>query len=687
MKTTSTFLSIIFTFFISTFLTAQASNIVIDENANVEALVKSLFPNDGSVLIENIEFFGDPRAVGGFGNGDSSIALSEGLILSTGSVKDAVGPNSSTKTSTAFVNSGTVMDEDLQKLMLESFPSLDLAYIEFDIISKNQNLTLDYVFASEEYCDYVGSKYTDVFGIFLSGPNVVDTFLNQATNLAVLPDTNLYVGINSINWNNNRSLFNTNSPFSFALGGGCSFGELLEPTIARNDLEYDGFTDVLQAQYTILPNQRYHLKIAITDTGDKMFDSAIFLKSNSELVDPIDCTVNAKWSDNQDIVQEGCNTLNFEIISPLFANPTPDFNYSYQVSDKSTAVEGEDFQILAGMSTGQGLSFPIEIFRDETEEGEETIVLEISFNCGESTVELTKTIKDFVPLSISLADISICPGDAVFMTPAINDKDSKLTYLWSDGSTEEQLLVNGISNERIVLEVRDECGQVATDSATVKIIPNDLMVGLRTLAASELCQDQLIEFDLDLINTGGVILDINWDFGEGRPRLSKEFGPHYIEFLSSGEKEIHLEFIPGNECAFSVDTIFKIMIKDCEETVIAEKPDYEIEEGKGPVITNADSLKTTDYAYSNKDILVSPNGLVSPYLTFPILEKGANNFYNQLKIYNNLGQIIYHKNAYQNDWEGQHQNGQILPSGTYFYSLYYGQKAPHFQSGKIVWIR
>lgn len=677
----------IFFFCFSPFLlTAQSGSIVIDDNTSIEALVKSLFPNDGSVTIDNIQFFGDERAIGGFSNGGESIKIPNGLILSTGDVKSALGPNNLLNTTTRF-DVPSFIEPDLAELIDNPNLLYDLARIEFDIISTETNFSIDYVFASEEYCEYVGSAFTDVFGIFVIDQSIVDSFGYESTNLAVVPNTNQtqIVSIETVNWNNNQEFYNTNVPFPFSVDGSCPVGEIFATPTAKEEIEYDGFTDVFTARYTLRPQKQYRIKIAIADVGDKLFDSAIFLQSKSEPVESIDCTFDAKWSDNEEVAREGCGLLNFEISSPLFSNPPTDFNYTYQVSDKSTATQGEDFRILTGSSVGNGLSFPIEIFEDEIEEEEETIVLEISLNCGESIVELTKKITDFVPVTLTLRDTTICPGEVFFLQPTISDNTANLGYLWSDGSGEDSLLVGGFSNELIILEVIDECENIMVDSAMISVVPNDLIASLNTFGEIEFCKNTPFYVDFDLMNNNGVVTGFQWDFGAGKSYGTDIDGNPQIEFLSSGVKQVRLQLETNTSCGFGVDTLFLITIEDCDDGLTLEIPDYEpIDDGTN-VNIGFDSLKTSNNL--SRDVTLNVNSPVNATLTFPILEEKENSFHNRLIIYNNLGQIIYYQKGYQNNWQGTHQSGRYLESGTYFYSLIYGQNQQKFQGGKIIYIK
>lgn len=233
----------------------------------------------------NIQFEGNSRQFGCFSQGDTSIQLSNGFILSTGQVADAMGPNVETNTSGRF---GGGSDADLQMLPGTAVNLKDAAVVEFDLIASCDKIELEYVFASEEYCEYVGSQFTDVFGIFVSGPGINGRFSSGAENIATVPNSSTPVSINTINFDINGDYYVSNVPFFSALSGGCTFGELFQAADAVDLVEYDGFTTPLLASIATIPGQTYHIKIAIADAGDELFDSAVFFKLKEQAV--ADCT-------------------------------------------------------------------------------------------------------------------------------------------------------------------------------------------------------------------------------------------------------------------------------------------------------------------------------------------------------------------------------------------------------------
>jgi hypothetical protein len=113
------------------------------------------------------------------------------------------------------------------------------------------------VFASEEYNEFAGSAFNDIFAFFLNGENI-----------ALIPGTNIPVSINNINANTNSAFFRNNDP-----------SDLEEPLPFNT--EFDGFTVVLAASAFVTPGETQRLKIAIADTSDSILDSAVFIKQGS----------------------------------------------------------------------------------------------------------------------------------------------------------------------------------------------------------------------------------------------------------------------------------------------------------------------------------------------------------------------------------------------------------------------
>jgi hypothetical protein len=222
------------------------------------------------VTIISASLIGGATQQGTFSGGGSTIGIESGVILTSGDATLAPGPNESDG-STGITGTGS--DADLAGLIPGS-TIFDKNVLELTFTTNTGNLFFSYVFASEEYNEFVNSSFNDVFGFFIDGVNI-----------ALIPGTTTPVSINNVNCGyseggtlpgenpSNCNLFNNND----VQNGGASF-----------DIEYDGFTDVFTASILGLKaDTEYTIKLAIGDAGDSSLDSAVFLKAGSfTAVDP-----------------------------------------------------------------------------------------------------------------------------------------------------------------------------------------------------------------------------------------------------------------------------------------------------------------------------------------------------------------------------------------------------------------
>ncbi len=250
----------------------------VDTTRSEVFLVEEILLGKG-ILAGNITYKGPPFAVAHFNDSSNTIGITEGILLSTGNVYYSLGPNRSPRTGWASNTSG---DEDLDNITRGR--THDASVLEFDFITQSENLSFKYVFASEEYQEYVGSKFNDVFGFFLSGPNA------DKVNLALLPDGSTPITINNVNHENGEDYYidnpyyNTTDPFVW---------DVRKRKVVKNkryqkqaklpsyNIQFDGFTVVLEAKYVVIPNEIYHIKMAVADVADGILDSGVFLEAGS----------------------------------------------------------------------------------------------------------------------------------------------------------------------------------------------------------------------------------------------------------------------------------------------------------------------------------------------------------------------------------------------------------------------
>ncbi len=267
-----------------------------DDKATLAQKVIDELRSKDNFAISNVEITGNfdsLQSVGSFYNAQVAMGIDSGLILSNGYINGLYGENTSTGFSGRL---GIPGDENLD--FLDSiYPSpfstgaittYDASAIEFDFIPTKNSVSLDFVFASEEYCDYVATFFADKVGVFLSGPNIDGPFLlsgQSAINIATTIDENnveLPITINRINaFINSDFYIDNNTEFTSSAIGACPTLDV-SSNLFTQLCQFDGWTVPLSASYdSLIIGQTYHLRIVIADSHDSDFDSAIFLKHGS----------------------------------------------------------------------------------------------------------------------------------------------------------------------------------------------------------------------------------------------------------------------------------------------------------------------------------------------------------------------------------------------------------------------
>lgn len=218
----------------------MASGVTADE------IAKTL--TGAGITISSTKVTGSSKSIGTFTGGlADGLAVDGGVIMSSGDIATAAGPNTSEGTTGSMAQGG---DASLNALVAP-LQTHDAIVFEFDAVTTSPVFSIKYVFASEEYKEYVDSKFNDVFAFFVDG-----------TNIALVPGKADPVAINTINHKTNSGFFNDNPAGS----------KLFETS-------FDGFTVELTAVASVTPGVPHHIKLAIADTSDSILDSAVYLSA------------------------------------------------------------------------------------------------------------------------------------------------------------------------------------------------------------------------------------------------------------------------------------------------------------------------------------------------------------------------------------------------------------------------
>jgi hypothetical protein len=266
-------------------LTQTNGNLTVSTNSTAQQLAQLLVPP--WVVVTNATYTGAIEARGTFAGGNGcGLPMDTGVILATGDITNAIGPNNLSVATTEFYADTGILysDSDLNSL-LGGRLTADSAVLEFDIVSTNSFvLQFYYIFASEEYPEYIG-KYNDPMAIFVSTNRMGTNWINSITNdFALVPGTtNVPVTVNTINGGYDNEYVNIwpiNSQYYVDNHDPGNSSVTNAAPAQEFNIQYDGMTVQLSAKTFISANITNHVKIAIADYyGDDAYDSAVSLKA------------------------------------------------------------------------------------------------------------------------------------------------------------------------------------------------------------------------------------------------------------------------------------------------------------------------------------------------------------------------------------------------------------------------
>lgn len=228
-----------------------------------ETLVGTIVGPGITVIPGSVSLVGVNGQQGTFTNGLASIGLASGIVLTSGSAAGLNGANVSDPETLGDGGSGsntwsndldTPGDSELTNIAGElTFDANVLSFsFQFGDGSVGGNLFFRFVFASEEYIDYVDSDFNDVFAFFVDGMNVALVAGQPITINNINPTTNSGSYVNNV--------ANTNG---FANAG--------------RAIQADGFTVVLVAQALNLGPGTHRMSFRIADASDGVLDAAVFI--------------------------------------------------------------------------------------------------------------------------------------------------------------------------------------------------------------------------------------------------------------------------------------------------------------------------------------------------------------------------------------------------------------------------
>ena len=553
--------------------------------------------------ISNVTVNCDGDAHAAFDGGENTgIFMPNGIVLTTGSVDYAFMPNDSDGDPNLDLNSNS--DADLATLAAtfsNNQPTLtDACVLEMDVLAAGSELSLEYIFGSDDYVGNVNSNAgRDVMGIWISGPGIVGSpDYNGQELISLLPGTATPV-----------HYFNVNPEVNF------EYYRKNEETILGP--HYDGLTTdfnsinkkTLTASSAVEQCSTYHVKVAIADVSTNADSGIFFGEINNGLPNTALSAIGSF-----DYFVEGCispDVLNLNLSNPL----GEDLTLNVQVAGSATA--GTDYNLTIPSSVtfpaGQtNLNFPIDIINDGMVEGTETIELTFvyDFGCGAfdfATVVLEIKDEPAFFASNGMDTLFVCSGSTVQLTA-----EGAQTYSWSPaGNVSNPNISNPIatpttSETYTVTGTLGGCNLM--DEVFVEII--DPMIEIIANSPANICEDASVSLSANN-NVGNS--ELTWsptlgldDPSSANPNASPPQTITYTATVSIAGCTVS-DQITVNVDAFQFPTLTTM------DTILCL--------GDSLVLASSTPGSTTDYLWS-------PGGELSdPTISNPIAYPTANSTY------------------------------------------------------------
>jgi gliding motility-associated-like protein len=661
---------------------ALIAQLVIDNAQTPQQLVQNVLLGQG-VTATNITFNGQPLQIASFTSTNTNLGLTSGVVMSTGECQIAIGPNNSSGNTLPTTGFNTPGDADLDNISAAG--TFDAAVLEFDFIPTSDSIKFRYVFGSEEYLEFVGLGYNDVFAFILSG---VSTPM-APTNIALVPGTGTPVSIDNIN--------DVSYPQYYVDNG--------DGSLSNGTIQFDGFTTVLTAKAAVICGETYHIKLAIADAGDPILDSGVFLEAGSfSSPGAIQISTDVSYSTTNDTTMyEGCGSAAIGFVRSGDNSQPLTVNYTLG----GNATNGVDYNNLSGQITipaGQDTAFlTLTPTADGLPEGVETIVFSVSYtNCNvTTTVTATIYLQDALPMTVSAGNdqsTACTGGNPVQLTATPNGGIGPYTYNWSPtGDITQTISVQPVVTTTYIVTATDLCNSQDSDTVEVSVgLPQPLV--LTAANDTTICQNQPANLWANYQGGNGTIT-LQWNTGEQSsniqvtPMVTTTYNVTVTDVCNQTATESVTVTVLPNDALF--DYLFVT-----NNTVNFDNQSTGYESGLWWDFGDSTAISTTfepTHEYASPGVymvtLVVENAagcidtmrqslVVKPDFYFYIPnaftpnQDGINETFNgkgqgfevyNMSIFNRWGQEVFSTNSLLRDWDGSDGGNEIAPVDVYTY--------------------
>ena len=689
----------------------------------VPELVEDILIDSPCSLVSNITWstgtdFGATNGIGYFESNGSSFPFASGIVMTTGDVLNAPGPEAGTLSDGG---GGWPGDADLEAVINEG-PTNNASIIEFDFTPQISTMSFDFIFAAEEYGQFQ-CGFSDAFAFLLT-----DLTTGVTTNIALVPGTTDPVSVFTIRDDTYNGACPSANPALFGeyydvpdYANGIGLNPLTSPT------DFRGRTVPLTAMSTVIPNNPYHIKLVVADDGDTLYDSAVFLSAGSFDIGTIDL--------GADILLTGgnANCEGDEVILDMGVAPPANTTITWYL------IENGIFNVIAG-ETGTTLSV--------TETG--TYLVEIVFN-GTSCFFSDEILVEFFPipdadpspviLSCDTNNDDIAIFDLTQNNTIITAGAPDVTVTFYETMTDAEDAMNAIANptmyqntsnpQTIYARVEDDItGCFKTTSFDIELAPKPIIAQGPDIVGCDNDDDNDADYDLTenetIIANGlsGLVFSYYLLLDDAVNSNAPIADPQNYE---SAATTIYVRAEDPNGCfeTTSFDLIFglepsssfdsSIVYEVCpnatvpiEVTAIADNyaladvsirwlnDGVEVPGQTGLVLPTVltQGTYTIEVTFNDTGCIGMADVQVIEFITCVIPQgispnnDGFNDTFDlssydvqSLEIFNRNGTKVYSKTSYLDEWHGQSDDGDQLPVGTYFYVMkYQGDKV------KTAWV-
>ncbi|MBI3238608.1 MAG: choice-of-anchor L domain-containing protein, partial [Flavobacteriia bacterium] len=623
----------------------------------------------------------------------TNLGIATGIVMTTGTIyNNGDGPQGPNNSSGSGVDNGMGGYSQLSNL-IGGTQTYNTAILEFDFVPYSDTVRFKYVFGSEEYPEYVGSTFNDVFAFFISGPGI-----SGLQNIAKLPN-GAAVAINNVNNGSGNTGPCTNCAYYVYNGDGNN-----SPYNGSNTyIQYDGFTKVLEAVSKVQCGQTYHLVIAIADAGDGILDSGIFLEANS-LTSKVPVSVDYAMSydafNDGETMAEGCVTTTVTLTRGANNAAAP---LTIPINISGTATEGPYTYVW---STGETTS---SIFVSPS--SSQTYTVAVTDNCLGETANGSGTVNVpiYQPLTLATTPdiVEICPYVPATLVATPSGGAGNFTYVWTDASgatidNDSTTDVVPSSSTSYTILVTDQCGESETVTINYTITSPPLVLSMSSGAT--ICPFEPVTLSVTATGGYGQYYYLWPHSGETTPTVTvaPETTTTYTVIVSD---ECQTFTVSGSTTVTVVQPIADFNISS--HTLFEDLPitfqntsqggvSYQWEFGDGQQSTVVHPNNTYDVpgtylitliatnALGCKDTISKPITILEEYWVYVpnAFTPDGNRFNNvfdastinvaklEVWVFNRWGEVVYTSDAVDFSWDGTYK-GLNCPDGTYTYKIAY----------------